>query len=237
MNYYEECFQKIEKLIQEEHYQEAMIKIKEELSMPYVPMDVEERLNEYWQQCPPSSTSHQCNDEQIEEWLLLDEAHQLLAIQALSKRNLRQFWPVVSHVLETSTSILTRIALLEQCILQQIQEECHMKVNGLEYEFIPAYLELPEESDGVIQAMQYFEAWLANDNPSLLNLCQQSLMKEAYLRLPLSIDEDESEPIAIAILTYVSQLMGCENEVNDLLFEKNVAQMGHLDLLLYSNPL
>lgn len=237
MNYYDECFQKIEQLIQDEKYQEAIRLISEELSMPYVPMDVENKLREYLVQCPKPSAHRDLSDEEIEEWLFLDETHQLLAVQSLSKRNIRSFMDLVKDVFMNTTSDLVRIALLEQCILQQVQDECQMRVHGLDFTFIPAYLELPHESDGVIKAGEYLEEWLINENPSLLDICHQSLIKEAYLRLPLSVDEDESLELAVSILRYISQLMGCENEVNALLFEKNVAQIGQLELLLYSNHL
>ena len=45
-NYYKECIEEIENMINTGDYESASIKVKEELSMPYIPKDFEEKFFE-----------------------------------------------------------------------------------------------------------------------------------------------------------------------------------------------
>ena len=47
MNYYDELLSKLDELMDNKHYKEAEKLIDDELSMAYVPKDIESKLKEY----------------------------------------------------------------------------------------------------------------------------------------------------------------------------------------------
>ena len=233
--YYEECLNKIQKLIDENLLDEARFLIQQELNMPYVPAEVEEKLRAYLLDTTPDSAIHILSDEKIREYLCGNENQQLIALRQLENQNVRLYLEEIQHVFDSDPSVLVRIALMEILAMQQVSDAFDITVNGLSMKFIPAALELPNCSKGVAKADAYLCDWLENDNPSLLKMCEECLIKEAYLRLPLSIDEEDAQMLSASLLRYVSSLLGNEDEMKALLCEKNVAQSGTYELLLYSN--
>ncbi len=233
--YYEECLNKIQKLIDENLLDEARFLIQQELNMPYVPAEVEEKLRAYLLDTTPDSAIHILSDEKIREYLCGNENQQLIALRQLENQNVRLYLEEIQHVFDSDPSVLVRIALMEILALQQVSDAFDITMNGMSIEFVPAELELPSRSQGAAKADEYLHDWLENDNPSLLKMCEECLIKEAYLRLPLSIEEDEAQALAVSLLRYVSSLLGNEDEMKALLCEKNVAQSGTYELLLYSN--
>lgn len=233
--YYQDCLNKIKNWIHENKYEQARESIMQELNMPYIPSEFEKQLHELLQECPVEPSHHWLDDEKIREYLNGDEKKQIIALNQLANQNIRLYLEEVQHVFDCCPSPLVRISLMEILANQQVSEAFDITLNGYAMEFIPSAMELPMDSEGVLKAIAILKDWLENENPSLLNMCQECVIKEAYLRLPFTIDEDESEGLAYSILRYVSSLLGIIDEMNCLLCEKNVAQIGTFDLLLYSN--
>ena len=236
-NYYKECIEEIENMINTGDYESASIKVKEELSMPYIPKDFEEKLLVYEKQLLMFEAQKKLSDDEIDTYLEMDESHQLFAVKALRESNMRQYPDLIQKGFDHAKSIFVTISLIEACIDQQLNEEFHIVKDGMDITFIPAACVNPSDSEGVETSIEFMHSWLENENPSLLNLCIQCLYKEAYLHLPFEIDEDESEACAYEIVMYVSSMMGCENEMKKLLSEKKASQKGGFELLLYSNTI
>ena len=236
-NYYIECIEEIDELMSSGSYEAAANKIREELSMPYIPMDFEEKLHAYEKELLMHEAQKKLGDDEIDAYFEMDEAHQLLAVKALRESNMRQYLDLIQKGLDHAKSNLVTISLIEACIDQQLNEEFHVVKDGLDISFIPSACVNPCDSEGVEEGIEIMRSWLENENPSLLQLCIQCIYKEAYLHLPFEIEEEESEDCAYEIVMYVSAMMGCENEMKKLLSEKNASQKGSFELLLYSNTI
>ncbi len=236
-NYYQECLEKIECLIKEGNNKEALKLIDEELSMIYIPKDFEEKLVEFKTDLIETKSNKYLSDEEIEAYLLKDEYFQLLALKELEKRNVRQYMDLVQDVFENVESNLVKISLLEICINQQISDEIKFVKDGLEIYLIPAACNLPEDSEGYEMCIDYIKEWLENEDPTLYNLCKQAALKEAYLHMPFEIEPEEAEPMAYAIVMYVSELMNCKDSIKNALYEKSTSQNESFELLLYSNTI
>lgn len=235
-DYYSTCEKQILKLIEEDELLKAQQLIDEELKMPYIPADFECLLKELRKQTLQPQEKV-LSDEQIEAYLRLDEKHQILAVKALSEKNLRKYVPLIQEAFNQAKSVLVTLSLLEICIEQQLNEEFKIEKEGLEMYVIPSALTLPLDSEGLLQVFEFFKQWLENEDPSFLDLCCQCAVKEAYLRLPFEIEEDESESMALEIVYYVADLLGCVDQVESLFCEKKASQKGHFELLLYSNQI
>ena len=236
-NYYDECLEKINILLNEGNKKDALHIIEEELSMIYIPKDFEEKLIELKKDLIESKPNKFVSDEDIEAYLLKDEYFQLLALKELEKRNIRQYMDLVQDIFENVESNLVKISLLEICINQQITDEIKFIKDGLEIYLIPAACNLPEDSEGYEACVDYLKEWLENEDPSLYKLCQQAALKESYLRMPFEVEVEEAEAMAYAIVMYVSELMGNKESMKKALYEKNTSQNESFELLLYSNTI
>jgi len=105
-------------------------------------------------------------------------------------------------------------------------------IDGLEVTFSPCSLDAPMESEGALEAVNYLKDWFENDNPTFTMMCVETLVKEAYLRLPFNIEEDEALPLAAAVTAYVFHAY--EEHEAWMLFEeeKGLAQYRGYELLL-----
>ena len=100
MNYYDEILDRINELIEKGDKDNAVRMIKNELDMPYVPRDLEEKLSELLRKLDDEEHKRPyVSDEQIESFLFKDEQHQLLAVSALDKKNLRNEIPLCKRFL------------------------------------------------------------------------------------------------------------------------------------------
>ena len=236
-NYYNECLEKIENFIQEGKLSEASKLIDEELSMPYVPIEFEEKLKELKKETLPAKKKNMLSDEEMETYIEKGEIFQLLVVKELKERNIRQYIDLIQHLFDVTESMLVKISLIEICIDQQLTEEFKINKDGLDVHFVPAACVLPQDSDGFDCCLEYLKEWLENEDPTLYDLCKQTALKEAYLHLPFEIEETEAEDMAFAIVTYVSEMMECEEAVKKMLCEKNASQKATFELLLYSNTI
>lgn len=236
-NYYSECIEKIEKMIQDGNLSEASCLIQEELSMPYIPLDVEEKLLELKKDTLPSSKRKMLSDEELEDYINRGEIFQLLVIKELKERNIRQHLDLIQRIFDTTESTLVIISLIEICIEQQLTEEFKINKDGLDVYFIPSACVLPQDSDGFESCMNILKDWLENEDPTFYDLCKQTALKEAYLHLPFEIEEEESEAMAYEVVMYVAAMMECEDSIKRMLSEKNTSQKATFELLLYSNTI
>lgn len=236
-NYYEECIEEIGRFLEAKKFLEAEEKIKEELSMPYIPKDFEEKLKVLEKELLQQQTEKKLGDDEIEAYLEMDELHQLMAVKALSESNMRQYPDLIQKGFDRAKSALVKISLIEACIDQQLNEEFQIEKDGLEICFVPCTCVNPPDSSGVEKCLEILRKWLESDDPSMLNLCTQCALKEAYLHLPFEIEDEESEAMAYETVMYVSAMMGTQNEMKKLLSEKNASQKGGFELLLYSNTI
>ena len=202
MNYYDETLEKIEILLKEDKEKEVLDLINDELKQTYIPSDFENKLYEYLDKIKPQNVVKSISDEEIEEFLYSTNEKQLLAVDALNKRNLRDYIDICNKYLCSNGFLNAKVLLVDSLIRQEINEDIKMNNKGIEYEFIPKFLLTIEESDGFISGNKYLNDYYLKE-PSKLELAKNLLYKEMILLLPINQDENEGLIIAKKITKYI----------------------------------
>ncbi|WP_416324748.1 hypothetical protein [[Eubacterium] hominis] len=236
-SYYEDILKKVENLKQNQGYDECLKILEEELSMPYIPREYEERLIADYNECravirQDDRKQTVYDEEDIADLLngSLDEA--FLAIEQLKKSNIRNHLTEIQDYLMNDPHYLVRSFLMEAMMEQNITDEITTLIDGLEVTFTPCYIEAPMESDGVVSAIELLREWFENEDPSFLMMCVESLVKEAYLKLPFNVEEDEAMNLAVAIVCYVFIASDNREGMELFLKEKSLGQYQGYELLL-----
>lgn len=204
MGYYEDLIPQIEGLIKEEKYDKALSFIQKELSLPYVPSDIETKLNDFLAIIPKNDNVHALNDEEIVKYLKSDETKQLRAVEELNNKNLRYYLDICNEYLRGDGYINAKVLLIDSLIKQDINEEMTMSNNGVDYSFIPKYVMSPETSLGFIKAFELLEGKYMKE-PSKLELAKQLLYKECLLALPINYEEDEALDLSDKIYSFIEE--------------------------------
>ena len=207
-NYYEECIEKISAFIQEGKLEEAEHLLKEELSMPYIPAFAEKQFVELQRQLHGllSKTGFSgVLPSEIEDALLSeDPQRQLMAVQSLAQYSCRSYIEPIQAFFDLKPDAKIQALMIDILIEQQINEEFDIEHDGMELTFIPLYQERPHETDGYLRAVDLLNEWFENENPTLCAMCQQVLIQECFLMLPMAFDEEEALSLVLSIVEYVS---------------------------------
>lgn len=237
-NFYKELIGKIESHMGKQEYKEAFELLEEEFRMPYIPKEYEAILIPLYNTCKSELNASKkvrksANEDDLEELLngSLDEAFQ--AVDYLKNSNIRKYLDIVENYLKDQPHFLIRSLLIEALYEQSVSEEIALNYDGLEVKFTPAYIELPQEQDAFMKAAEIVSSYYENDNPSFLMMCMECMMKEMYFKLPFTLDEDEIYHFIYAILLYVYKANGDKDGFVRMIDEKNLANYGGYDLLLY----
>ena len=234
--YYEDILKKVENQIAEHNIRNAFQVLEEELSMPYIPKEYEVKLIDYYNQCRSLLRQQQSpksySDEDIGALLNGSLEEQFLAIEQLKKSNIRNYIEEIRSYFLNEPHYFVRSCLMEALMEQNVSEEFTTIMDGLEITFTPCFIELPSESEGVEQAIQYLREWFENENPTFLMMCVDSLMKEAYLRLPFTIEAEDAFDFAVDIACYVYKANEDREGLLGFLDEKGLAKSYGYELLL-----
>lgn len=236
-NYYHDLIKEVKTLMQSQNYKDALKKLEEEFSMPYIPKEHEETMIQLYNECRHEVSidfvSRKYSEEDVETLLNgdLDEACQ--AVEILKGSNIRRHLDSIEAYLKKEPHFLIRTLLVEALIEQDIKEEIQMDYDGLDVCFTPTFVEMPAQQDPFIKAMMMVRDFYENDNPSFLLMCVESMMKEMYFKLPFALGEDEVEAFLYSILSYVYKANGDEEGFMAFIHEKNLANNSGYDLLLY----
>ena len=199
MNYYEEILNEIEENIDNGQFLEAERLIRNELSVSYIPRDVERKLNEYLSRIRRDSfEKRSLSDEQIEDYLQKDEIHQLMAVDELNKKNLRNYVDTVQSYLSGDGYLNGKALLIDSLIRQEIN--CDFIYNG--ETFNPSKIIVPEKSEGFLSALELIRERFMKD-PSMMAMAEQLLYKEALMALPETLNKEEGIAIADKIIVYI----------------------------------
>lgn len=234
-NTYDDILNQIDDLLNKGEIKEAMRLIEEEQRMPYVPPYVAAKLAQFKEIAMTAIKMNEeihldMSEDGILSYLQKDELHQLRALEAFSAMNMRNCLGLVQTAFDRIESRLLKCLLVKLCIEQALTETFTFSDEGLRYEFIPAALTLPEDSDGMIIAKATLKKWLEDDDPSMLKLCLDQLELECLLKLPESLDEDEAFDLAFGILKTVFLMLSTEKEFKAFCVDKGIQKRGHLAL-------
>ncbi|MCI9293396.1 MAG: hypothetical protein HFF02_08915 [Erysipelotrichaceae bacterium] len=211
-SYYEDLIKNIRTLMTENQIQDAYRLMNEELALPYVPTYVEHTLKQLQEECrfrlQNTPVTRIYRVEEFKQLLDGNCEEQWKAVNCLKEANIRNFLELIETVLCGSYDRMIKSFLIEALIEQGVSDEMHMVDEGLEYSFIPCYIETPAKAQGTMVAHDILCEWFEHVDPSFLHLAQDALLEEAYLMLPMNIEETESELIAHAIAKYLFSAIG-----------------------------
>lgn len=214
---YEEQIKVVEDLIEKKDFKQAREILEEELRMPYIPLKVEEVFRRLWREVqqlskPDLSVQTIHDEDSLRSLLVQDDEAQLKLLDALSRLNLRQYESLMQDVLNHLSDPLLKRLAIRLLIEQSISTEYTME-DDMSYQFIPAALTLPEDSEAVQKAYQLLCDWFENDNPSLLKLCTMRLNELALMALPLGFEAEEAFGLALECARELIQQIGSEEEI------------------------
>lgn len=216
MGYYDELLVSIESLINKQDFENAKKLIDDELKMPYVPMDIENKLYEFRKSClSDKSLNHNFDLNLLEEYLNGTKEQALIAINQLSKLNIRNYLDIIITFLNENEDDALKGILIDIMIEQHINESITINKDGLIYEFIPSALDRPFESPCFQKALSILNELLMS-YPSLLKMAQQLLIEKFFIALPLSYEVEESRELSLSIIQQVCILMDDLNIYNDI---------------------
>ncbi len=218
-NYYDEVIQEIKDEIQNKHYAEALVLLKKELSMPYIPKEAEDQfyalLHELKFQMSDQKNTYERNIDDILDGLHGTSEQQLIACSQLIKRNLREYVEDIQNYLKDDPYTDAAALLVESISEQEIQDEFVWDKDGVEYTFYGDSITPCSKSSGFLQANRFLQQWL-DKNPDMYEMAKSLLIHEVFLFLPLSYEEDEGESLAFDIVENICQMMGREDLLEEI---------------------
>lgn len=235
--FYETLIKEVQENIQQEKYQEALQQLEAEFAMPYIPKEFEDQMIVMYNTCKAHIQEEKGlrkhSEEDIESLLFggIDEACQ--AVDLLKGSNIRKHLEVIETYLKSNPHYLIRSLLIEALVEQDIKEEIQLDFDGLDVNFTPTYVELPQQQENVVKAFTMINEFYENDNPSFLMMCVESMLKEMYFRMPFPLGEDEINSFVYAVLEYVYIANGDRESFIQFIGEKNLANDSGFELLLY----
>ncbi len=205
MNYYDEVIEKITKLINDEEYEEAGRLIANELEMPYVPKEAEERLHELLDELHYlNPVEKKLSDTKIEQFLFSDNDHQLLAVNELDHRNLREYIPLCQQYLSSDGFANAKALLIDSLIAQQIDHVFSCGKGQEKISFNPSAMKRVNETYSYELCLgKIYENYLKE--PSKAKLAEQLLYKEFLMTLPLVIEEKDCDRLTEKIVSFIDQ--------------------------------
>ena len=205
MNYYDELIDKIKLLLREKNYEMAEKLIQDELSLPYVPKDIEEMLYNLKEQIVKSTIPHRISDEEIEKHLFEgDIDHQLMAVNELNGKNLRQYIDLCQRYLDGNGFANAKALLIDSLIRQEINHVFHYKRDDDLMMFNPCSYEVIEDSEPFSAASRQLSEDYMKE-PSKLQLARQLLYKELIMALPDVYTSEEAMILEERIVEYINK--------------------------------
>ena len=203
MNYYDEIIEKISSLIDEKNYDLADRLISNELAVPYVPREVEEKLYRLKKRIMKDPVSRIISDEEIEEFLFQgDPQHQLIAVNELNDKNLRQYIGICERYLASKGYANAKALLADSLIRQEIDHLFHFRKENEIISFNPSLFTVIEASEPFLSASgKLFEDYMKE--PSKLQLARQLLYKEFIMQLPDQFDQESAMSLEKNIVAYI----------------------------------
>jgi hypothetical protein len=224
MSYYDEVLNEIRCAIAEGSQEEAAFLLKRELSMPYIPSEIEEQLLALQKDLRYQTSGQKEKGELSTEALLRrlkgKPESQLRAVSALCDRNLRSITAELRDWLSKDPQPEAASLLIDALAEQEVPEEFTIVRNGVEYSFFADAVTPVAKSGGFREALRLIGLWLAKD-PSLTEMARSILVQRCYLALPLSYELQEGAELASSCIQEVLVSMGMEDRMDEIICHQN----------------
>jgi len=207
-------------LINTNQKEKALKLVKEELSMPYIPMNYEDKFIDIYKEVAyieKAGKEYNLSRDKIEEILCVEEDKNLiiLAIVELCKLNIRDFYDSISEFFKRDIKNIYKVMLIDALRGQGVNKEFIVKNKNSEYKVIPVYSENVLESKDYIYIRKLLEDKIGNKEVSICSLALENLMLYLSDIYPKNLDEDEYSVIACILHYYVSKMYDESLEIED----------------------
>ncbi len=208
--YYDEVIEEIQSLMEKENYEEAAFVLKKELEMPYIPMDIEQKLHELQRELRFALAEKKETQEQSADSLLRmlrgNPQQQLRGAEGLLSKNLREFLPEIQSWLKSNPLPEASAIVIEELAKQNIDEEFVLVRDGVTYEFYSQDVVPVVEQEGFQKANRILQEVYLH-HPDYYEMAKVLLIHEVYLFLPMSYDAEDGEGLAKAIQIQMKELL------------------------------
>ncbi|AVN60523.1 hypothetical protein CG007_02830 [Mesoplasma entomophilum] len=174
MNFYDELIIELKELVLKNDFETALLKINQELAMPYVPSDIEEQLMKFKVEVfeKISNTANANNNLNAEYILQLlksnDREQQAFGINFLNKINLRDKLDEVSEILlleriDNSIKTLILFTLKEQ----EINKIFDVLYSGVQKKWNPSEIDFENNFKFITKIDEVISKSIENENPGI----------------------------------------------------------------------
>ena len=210
----------LQSLININEKEKALKLVKEELSMPYIPMNYEEKFMEIYKEVAyieKEGKEYNLSKEKIEEILYVEEDKNLiiLAIVELCKLNIRDFFECIREFFKRDVKNIYKVMLIDALRGQGVNNEFIINNKGSEYSVVPLYSENVLESEDYICVRKLLEDKIGNKEVSICSSALENLMLYLSDIYPKCLDEEERVVIACVLHYYVSKMYDESLKVED----------------------
>lgn len=215
-NYYTEIIDEIKAALEKGEIEEAEYLLKKELSMPYIPQEIEVEFSKLRKDIAyAKSDKRNIQEESLESLLSKLKSgkaqSQLAAAASLQDRNLRSCIDDIKAYLEKDPCPEAAALILEALAEQEINDEFTLRRNGLEYTFYADEMVPVTKSKGFLKALDLLEIHYQK-NPSLYQLAKSILIHKVYLFLPLTYEEYEADSLEKEVIEEVEEALNSMGE-------------------------
>lgn len=191
--------------------EKALKLVKEELSMPYIPMNFEDKFLEIYKEIAyieKEGKEFNLSREKIEEILCLEEDKNMiiLAIVDLCKLNIRDFFNCISEFFKRDVKNVFKVMLVDAMRGQGVTNEFVLTNKGQDYKIIPMYCENVLESKDYIYIRKIIEDRLGSKEINICSSVLENLMLYLSDIYPKNVEESDYEAIACTLQYYVSKM-------------------------------
>lgn len=220
--YYLEMINKVKHLMLDQAYDKAYACIQEELSMPYIPADTEIELKELEKECkqvlfPKSQVI--LGDDELIAMMNSNEEQQIVAIEHLRSRNIRNYLDLIRAYLLKQTNPMLKALVIEIMMEQNVSDEFIIEKDGLELRFSPCAIVPIMDQDGLKVGAKLLKEWFENSNPSFFMMSMDTLLRESYLLLPMETNEEEAQCFTLNSVGKVYEAFGDSQGFDKFLLE------------------
>lgn len=211
MDFYEKLINDIENLIEEEKDERAIALINEELSMPYVPRDIEEKLHMLLDKISNQGNDvNYVSDEKLIKLLDGDKNQQLIGVDTLDKRNLRDYLDIVEKFLMEDKFVNAKVLLIDSLVKQEINCDLQVLKEGEVISFNPSKLKSIDKTEEYKLGIRILDDKYMKE-PSKMYLAVKVLNESAIMKYPSSFTSEEIRVLTSEIIRYIDEAFDSAN--------------------------
>ena len=198
-------------LINNGEKEKALKLVKEELSMPYIPMNFEDKFLDIYKEIAyieKEGKEYNLSREKIEEILCYVEDKNLiiLAIVELCKLNIRDFFGAISVFFKRDVKNVYKVMLIDAMRGQGVSNEFVLSNRGSEYKVVPSLCGNVLESEAYVKIKEIIDSKIDSKDINLSSSALENLMLYLSDIYPVFIKKEDYEVIACVIHYYVSKM-------------------------------